>query len=202
MPTLVAVSVAPRNACTYRTPIGKHQRADAPAEGKRRRHPEHGDDERRQADLEHVSHGGFEPDFKQENEHADAGQNVDDRIRLDRVEPSKAEEISASQRHASDEFPQHRWLAEANGQVTCEFGGREDDGQGQDDRRDRVGVRCRLVRLFLATPGTPKVRQKKKTDENRLYEHGPQGSWDQPEDGGPTILMPVATNATPLCCRP
>ena len=33
MPTLVAVSVAPRKAWTYRSPLGKEQGADAPAEG-------------------------------------------------------------------------------------------------------------------------------------------------------------------------
>ena len=63
------------------------------------------------------------------------------------MEPSKAEQVGASERDTGDQFSQHGWLAGPNGQVTCELGGREDDGQGQDDRRDGVAVRGRFVRL-------------------------------------------------------
>ena len=119
---------------------GKEPRADDPSQCEWGGHAQHGDQERRPADLEHLTNGGFQSDLEQKNHDAELRENLHRGIggnRFERMDPGEPE---VTEHHTSDEFAQHCRLTETDADVPGELGGCEDDRECEKDSADWLGV--------------------------------------------------------------
>jgi hypothetical protein len=103
-------------------------------------HAQDGYEQRGQTYLEHLAHGGFEPDLEQQDQHAQLGEHVHGRVGRESLEPGDAEQMEIAQHDSGHQLAQHRRLSDARGQIPAELRTGEDHGQGQDHGRDGVGV--------------------------------------------------------------
>ena len=121
----------------------RHQQCpDPPAECPRRDYTKRCYYQRAKANSHHVAHGGFESDFEKENHRAQLCQHPNRRVGSNELEPANSEQRKVADDYSDDELTQHRRLADALGDVTAQLCCREDDGQRQHDRRQRVAVGC------------------------------------------------------------
>ena len=124
MPTDVAVSVAPSTRSASGGRPSALARDITQREGHDHAHHRHR--ERRRAHLQHLLQVGLEPDLEEEDDHADLGERLDDRlVRVDQPEQRRAEQ------HAGEQFADHRRLAHALEEVAQQLGQREHCRQHQ-----------------------------------------------------------------------
>ncbi|HVZ76853.1 MAG TPA: hypothetical protein VG818_02595 [Gemmatimonadaceae bacterium] len=113
----------------------EHLRGQEP-EPERDRHARDSDRSRDAADLHERADVGLEADLEQQQDHADLGHRVDDRIRGVH-EPERR----ATEQHAGHEFPEHCRLAQALRELAEQLGADEDrDQRGKERRHRRASV--------------------------------------------------------------
>ena len=113
IPTEVAASIAPRNACAIQDSPGEHQLADAVAEGHRRHDPHEGDDGRGDAHRHHVLRGRLEADLEEQQDRPELGQDREGLARLERGEAGPAEEGEVAEEDAEEQLAEDGGLAHA-----------------------------------------------------------------------------------------
>jgi hypothetical protein len=118
-----------------------------PAESERCHHAEHGHQERRPPDLEHLFDGGLEADLEEEHENPDARSKVDPDVRPERFEKTDTEEIDVPECDARHELAQHCRLAEPHGDLATEFGRNQNDGETENDGSRGIAVSAGFTRL-------------------------------------------------------
>jgi hypothetical protein len=120
--------------------VGKEPRADAPSECEGRGNAQHRDQERRPADLEHLTNGGFQSDLEQEDHDSELRKNFYGGIGRNRFERMEAGEPEITEHDTSDEFAQHCRLTETDADVPGELGGCENYRECDKDSADLIGV--------------------------------------------------------------
>jgi hypothetical protein len=121
--------------------IGKQPRSYAPAERERRGHSQARHEQRRPADLEHLSDRGLEADLEQQDQDSHPREHFDVRVDLDGLQSREACQRQVSQKDSHEEFPENRRLAAPNGKIAAQLRREQDHDQGQRDRGDGIGMR-------------------------------------------------------------
>ena len=127
IPTLVAVSVAPRKIWAYAPASGISQCANSPAEHERPNHAQRRDQQRRQSDLQHLADRRFEADLKQQQDDTQLRQQVDRRVGLQVFEAAEAGQREIAEQHPGRQFTEHGRLAKPGGEMAANLGSDEDD---------------------------------------------------------------------------
>jgi hypothetical protein len=94
--------------------------------------------ERREADLQHLSHRRLDADLEQEQNHAQLGEILDRRIGLQPIEERHTGKCHVSEDDAGDELAEHGRLSDPDREVPAQLGRRQDDREQQEHVGDAV----------------------------------------------------------------
>jgi hypothetical protein len=83
-------------------------------------------------------------------------------VRLERLEPGETQEPQVPQDHAHEEFPQHRRLAEAHGEIPAELGAEQDDGEADHHTGHGIAV-ARALGGRVDRPGGEKGERRQES---------------------------------------
>ena len=166
----------PEECVDVDTVLRQQQGSDPPAERPRGDHAEDRHGERPQPNLHHVSNSGLESHLEQQYHCAQLGQHSDRSVGSDKSEPADADEGEVPDEDSNNQLAEHRRLADTLGGITAEFGCCKNNGQREDNRRERV--RLNHVVEFSASVSVHKdhvgadrgllVTQRSAPCENRL----------------------------------
>ncbi len=114
--------------------IAEKQIADAESQKKRRDHAHGGDQKRRQPDLAHFLHAGFEADLEQQQHDADFSQRLQHDIVPNEGPESfpDAKQSEVAQHNAKQQFSEHGGLLDPFHQIAAQFGKQKENQNGQE----------------------------------------------------------------------
>ena len=120
--------------------IGQQPRGGAPAEHRRSDGAERRDEKGRASDLDHLVDRRLEADLEQQQNRADARQQIDGRVGLEIVETGEAHEREVPQQDARSQLSKHGRLAGTDREMSACFRRDQNQRQRKDERRKRVAV--------------------------------------------------------------
>jgi hypothetical protein len=91
--------------------LGKKKRADSPTKKKWRDNAQEGRQQRGDANLEHLRHGGMQADFKEEQHHAQFAEHSEDDIFAKKPEGVDPQERQIPEQDANTELAKHFGLS-------------------------------------------------------------------------------------------
>ena len=125
--------------------LGDQDGAGRPAERERRHHSDHRDQRGGHPDPEHLLDRRFEAHLEEEDDDAEAGEQIDPRIDRDAGEPVDMDQGGVSHQHPGEELAEHGRLAQADRELAAQLGGDQDDRQVEEDDGEWVGVGHRVA---------------------------------------------------------